>query len=151
MNEDVVALAKVRLEELLTFFGVNTSVKVTEVDERVELEVDTADSSKLIGHHGENLKAIQYLLNMMIRGANPERLFIGIDVGGYKKARAEAIMTKAAVSAKQVVETGRLVTLEPMNPAERRLVHMAVADISGTVTESLGQEPHRRVVIKPAA
>ncbi len=148
MNEDVVALAKARLEELLTFFEINTSAKVSEIDERVELEVDVADSSRLIGHHGENLRAIQYLLNMMIRSANPERLFIGVDIGGYKKARAVAIMTKAATTAKQVVETGRSATLEPMNPAERRLVHMAVADVAGITTESLGEEPHRRVVIR---
>lgn len=148
MKDDVTALAKVRLEELLTFFGINTSVKVAEQDERVELRVEAPDSAKLIGHHGENLRAIQHLLNMMLRGSNHERTFVDVDVDGYKKARGEQIMTKATVTAKTVLETGQAATLEPMNPAERRLVHMAVAEIEGILTESAGEGPRRHVVIK---
>ena len=100
MKDDVTALAKVRLEELLTFFGINTSVKVAELEERVELRVEAPDSAKLIGHHGENLRAIQHLLNMMLRGTNRERTFVDVDVDGYKKARGEQIMTKATATAK---------------------------------------------------
>src|SRR5690348_10097669 len=94
-REDSIALAKVRLEELLTFFGINTRVQVDDADERVELLVETEGSGHLIGHHGENLRALQYLLNMMLRGRSDEALRVSVDIGGYKKSRAEAVEARA--------------------------------------------------------
>ena len=149
-RDDAIALAKVRLEEVLTFFGINTKVKVDDQDERIDLLVETNDGAALIGHHGENLRALQHVLNMMLRNQSGERLFWGIDVGGYKKARNEAVMTKAREQALKVIETGESITLAPMTAAERRLVHMVVQELEGIATESVGEEPKRRVKINPA-
>lgn len=149
-REDAIALAKVRLEEVLTFFGINTSVQVDEQADRVELLVETGESAQLIGHHGENLRALQHLLNMILRNQSSERVYMGIDIGGYKKARSEAVMAKARVDAQKVLETGNSLTLAPMNAAERRLVHMVVAELDGLSSESTGQEPKRSVIILPA-
>ena len=124
-RDDAIALAKVRLEEVLTFFGINTKVHVDEQDDRIDLLVDTNEGAILIGHRGENLRALQHVLNMMLRNQSGERLFWGIDVGGYKKARGEAVMTKAKEQALKVIETGESVTLAPMSAYERRL------DVSG--------------------
>ncbi|HSX14790.1 MAG TPA: R3H domain-containing nucleic acid-binding protein [Candidatus Saccharimonadales bacterium] len=148
-REDQMALAKVRLEEILTFFGINTKVAIEETDERVEFLVETEDSAHLIGHHGENLRALQYLINMMLRGRDSEELRVGIDIGGYKKARAEQVTAKAREQVGQVIETGQSLELPPMNPAERRLVHVVVGETEGVVSESVGEGPKRRVVIKP--
>lgn len=145
-REDQVALAKVRLEELLTYFGVNTRVQVEEDGDRVELLVDTDQSGQLIGHHGENLRAIQYLVNMMVRGQ--ERLRFGVDIGGYKKARAEQMMAKATEFVQQVLDSGEDLTLPPMSAADRRIVHMVVGDTDGVISESAGFEPKRYVIIK---
>lgn len=148
-REDSIALAKVRLEEVLTFFGVNTSVKIEEADDRVELLVEAPDSAQLIGHRGENLRALQHVLNMILRNQTDERVYWGVDIAGYKKARGEAVMTKAREQALKVIETGESVTLSPMNAAERRLVHMVVAELEGAESESAGTDPKRYVVIKP--
>ena len=149
-REDAIALAKVRLEEVLTFFGINTKVKVDDQEERVDLLIETDEDAILIGHRGENLRALQHVLNMMLRNQSDQRMFCGIDVGGYKKARNEAVMTKAHEQALKVIETGESITLAPMTPAERRLVHMVVQELEGIDTESVGAEPKRRVKIKPA-
>lgn len=149
-RDDSIALAKARLEEVLTFFGINTSVKVDDQDERIDLLVDTHDGAMLIGHRGETLRALQHVLNMMLRNQSDERLYWGIDVGGYKKARNEAVMTKAREQGLKVIETGDSITLAPMTAAERRLVHMVVQELEGIITESVGVEPKRSVKIKPA-
>ena len=148
-REDAIALAKVRLEEVLTFFGVNTSVRIEEGDDRIELLVETADSAQLIGHRGENLRALQHVLNMILRNQSDERIYWGVDIAGYKKARGEAVMAKAREQALKVIETGDSITLAPMNAAERRLVHMVVSELEGIESESAGTDPKRYVIIKP--
>ena len=149
-REDSIALAKVRLEEVLTFFGVNTKVKVDDQDERVDLLVETGDDAILIGHRGENLRALQHILNMMLRNQSEQRMFWGVDIGGYKKARNESVIAKAREQGLKVIETGESITLAPMTASERRLVHMVVQELEGIVSESIGEEPKRRVKINPA-
>lgn len=149
-REDAIALAKVRLEEVLTFFGINTSVQVDEQEDRVELLVETGDGAHLIGHRGENLRALQHILNMILRNQSPERVYWGVDIAGYKKARAEAIIERTNEQIAKVIETGESLMLAPMNPAERRIVHTVVGENAGVVSESTGADPKRRVVIKPA-
>lgn len=149
MSSDLAALGKLRLEELLTFFGVNTKVKVKEEDGRIELEVeDPNDSGRLIGRHGETLQALQHLINMMVRNQSGEQVRVGVDISGYKKARGETLAAKAKETAAKVLESGKPVTLPPMNSGERRMVHMAVSEIEGIETESAGEPPRRYVIIK---
>lgn len=149
MNEDLVALAKLRLEEMLTFFGVNVSVRADQEGDTISLDVEEADTTgRLIGHHGETLASFQQLLNAMIRDRGTERLFVTVDIGGYKKARAEYLREKVKSQAEQVIETGEPKFLRPMTASERRIVHMALADVQGIETESEGEGRARRVVIR---
>lgn len=148
MSQDLTALAKVRLEELLTFFGINTKVKAAETEGRIDLDVEVADTARLIGRHGETLKAIQHLVNMMVRRETTERVFVRVDIAGYHKARGEAAEQKARDAAQSVLETGQPVTLPPMTPAERRLVHVVLSEIPELASESIGEDPKRQVVIK---
>lgn len=148
MDQDTVAYAKVKLEELLAFFGINADIDVSEDDDRVTLDVQTTDSGRLIGHHGETLRALQYLLNQMVSRHTGERSFVALDIAGYKKGRAETLTAKARTTAEEVADTGKSQTLGPLNAQERRVVHMAISDIEGIETESTGVDPHRKVIIK---
>ncbi|MBW3537869.1 KH domain-containing protein [Candidatus Parcubacteria bacterium] len=148
LNDDLLALAKLRLEEILTFFGVNTGVKAGFAGETIELSVETDVTGRLIGHRGETLAALQQLLNAMVRGQTSERVFVSIDIAGYKRSRAAHLTERVQADAKKVIETGETKYLRPMNAAERRLVHMALADLPEVFTESEGEGTGRRVVIK---
>jgi spoIIIJ-associated protein len=148
MNDDLLAWAKLRCEELLTFFAVNTDVKLTEEGDTIHIAADVADSGRLIGHRGETLQALQHLLNMMVKNRTAERVFVSLDIAGYKKGRSEALGAQAVAEAEKVKQTGVAHSLRPMSPAERRIVHMALADVEGITTESEGEGRERRVVIK---
>ncbi len=148
MDQDTLAYTKVKLEELLAFFGINGEIEISEADDRTEFNVATADSGQLIGHHGETLRALQYVLSQMVSNHTGQRALISLDVAGYKKGRAETLSAKAKTMAEEVAATGKSQTLGPLNAAERRVVHMAISEIEGIETESTGVDPHRKVIIK---
>ncbi len=151
MNDELIAYAKNQLEELLTFFGLNTTVAIERDGENVELQVPADLAGRLIGHHGETLRAIQHIVNMMVRAKTRERVYVSVDIAGYKQARAEALTAQALASADKAVSEGEKQELRPMTPAERRVVHMALAERSDVTTESAGEGADRRVVIVPVA
>lgn len=148
MKEDLLALAKLRFEDILAFFGVNTDAKVEEDEHAIRLSADTSDGGRLIGHRGETLAAIQHLVNMMVRRETAERIFVNVDIAGYKQARADHLMEQARGFAQEVMESGHEKRLRPMNAGERRIVHMALQEFPDLETESEGEDPHRRVIIR---
>jgi spoIIIJ-associated protein len=148
VNDDIIALAKLRLEEIISFFGSNVSVGATERENTIELNVESDSTGRLIGHRGETLAAIQQLMNAIVRTKTDERVFVNIDIADYKKGRAEHLSEKVAADAQKVIETGEPKFLRPMNAAERRIVHMALAEIPEVETESEGEGRNRRVVIR---
>lgn len=153
MTKDELGAVAAKLEELLTFFGYNVAVTAEEHGHTVQLNIDTHDGARLIGHRGETLAAIQHIMNSMHQGAEDgkqDKHYIVVDVSGYKEARANRLAEKVQQDAKKVIETGESHRLRPMNAAERRVVHMALADIDGVATESEGEGKDRRVVIVPS-
>ena len=148
MNQDAMALAKLRLEEMLTFFGINTSVKAGEDGERILLSVDTAENSRLIGRGGENMRALQQLVTTMVRQRIDEPVYITVDVGDYRAAQSERLAKKAAEYAQKVVETGEEIRLRPMSAHDRRLIHMALAEHPEVETLSVGEGKGRRLIIR---
>jgi spoIIIJ-associated protein len=148
VNPEVVALGKRRLEELISFFGLNVDVEASKTEEGLVLNIISAETGRLIGHHGETLRSIQYLVNMMLKDHMTERTRVIVDVAGYRQAHAEGLKHLAEQAATKVLETGQEEELRPMNAADRRLVHMAVADNPEIMTESRGEEPRRRIVIQ---
>jgi spoIIIJ-associated protein len=145
-------VAKQRLEELVSFFGVNVTAEADETDDGIELNIaGTPATPRLIGHRGETLRAIEYLLNQMIKRIDPDSPRVLVDVAGYKQARRESLTELAQEVANRVKESGEEEELKPMNPAERRIVHMVLRDIEGVDTESRGEARDRRIVVKPAA
>ncbi len=150
MSPEIIASAKHHLEDLLTFFGVNTEVDAAAEDDTLHLSVDSDSTGRLIGHRGETLAAMQYLINMMIRRETTERIYVHVDIAGYKKGRITRMLEKAHEAAARVLESGEEESLPPMNAAERRQVHSELAKLDGLATESHGVDPHRRLVIRKA-
>jgi spoIIIJ-associated protein len=149
MTENELGALAAKLEELLTFFGYNVAVTPEQHGHTVQLNIETTDGARLIGHRGETLAALQHIMNSMHQESD-EKYYIVVDVAGYKAARADRLAEKVKQDAKKVIESGEPHRLRPMNAAERRVVHMALADIDGVATESEGEGRDRRVVIVPA-
>ncbi len=149
MTKDQQGAIATKLEELLTFFGYNVAVGAEEHGHTLQLNIETGDGARLIGHRGETLAALQHIMNSMHQDLD-DKHYIVVDVAGYKAARAERLAQKVQQDAKKVIETGERKSLRPMNAAERRVVHMALADIDGVKTESEGEGRDRRVVIVPS-
>jgi spoIIIJ-associated protein len=145
-------IAKQRLEELVSFFGANVDVSADVSDDGIELSIaGSPKSSRLIGHRGETLRAIEFLMNQMIKRIDGEAPRVVVDVGGYKQARKESLQELARHLAERVKESGEEEELKPMNPAERRIVHMTLRDIDGVQSESRGEGKERRIVVSPSA
>lgn len=149
MTEQELGAVAAKLEELLTFFGYNVAVTPQEHGHTIQLNIETSDGARLIGHRGETLGALQHIMNSIHQSA-ADKHFIVVDVSGYKAARADRLAEKVKQDAAKVIETGQSHRLRPMNAAERRVVHMALADIDGVKTESEGEGRDRRVVIVPS-
>jgi len=140
------------LSGLVSAFGVAGSVRRTVLDDgdTIELAVEGQDVGLLIGPRGATLSAIQELTRTVAqRRAGDGQPRIVVDVGGYRKARREALERFTREVAGQVVASGVARVLEPMPPADRKVVHDTVNTIDGVSTTSEGEEPRRRVVIQP--
>lgn len=129
----------------------NVSVKteiVNEKDLKITLEGESA--GMLIGHHGETLDALQYLANLTANKGDDDRddyTKITVDIENYRAKREETLRTLARRMAARVKKNGRNMTLEPMNPYERRIIHSEIQDIEGVSTYSVGSDDNRKIVI----
>ena len=101
----------------------------------------------LIGRRGETLDAIQYLVSLVANRSGGDYYRISIDTQNYRVKREKTLEALALKIAKQVLRNGSSVTLEPMNPYERRIVHAAIQNVEGVKSASIGEEPNRKVVI----
>lgn len=140
------------LSGLISAFGVTGSVSRNLLDDGdiIELAVDGDDVGMLIGPRGQTLSAIQELTRTVAQRKVAEgQPRIVVDVAGYRKDRREALERFTRDVAAQVVASGVVKVLEPMPPADRKVVHDTVNSIDGVSTSSEGEEPRRRVVIQP--
>ena len=116
-------------------------------EENVRLQLAGEQIGGVIGRRGETLDAIQYLASLVANRGEGEYIRLSIDSGNYREKRARTLEALARKLANQAVRTGRSITLEPMNPYERRIIHGAVSSVKGATSSSTGVEPNRRVVI----
>lgn len=114
-----------------------------------ESEDDEEDMGLLIGRHGQTLEAVQELTRVVVAHKTGLRCRVIVDVEDYKKRQRARLASKAVEIARRVARTGREEALDPMNPYERKVVHDAVAAVSGVESSSRGEDPDRRVVIRP--
>lgn len=148
--EEAIQYAKKYLEDLLSFFGLNTDVHATTEDrEVIELSVPSTNlNGFLIGQHGDTMRALQYIVGSALKNQGFTLTRVNVDVADYKKARADRLGEQAEFWLKKVQESGEPMHLQPMNAADRRIIHK-LADEAGLITESEGEGPDRHVVLKP--
>jgi len=150
--EESIQFAKKYIEDLLSFFGLNTDVyATTEDDEVIELHVpSTRLNGFLIGQHGDTMRALQYMASAALKNADYQLARVNVDVADYKKARADRLAEIAESWIREVLETGAQMELRPMNAADRRIIHK-IAGENGLGTESVGEGRDRHVVLMPPA
>jgi len=138
-------------KEMLDKMRVPHQIIIEETPDMFWLNIETEESPLLIGYRGENLLALEYILKLLLlkefEGEDFPR--ISVDVGGYRKNQIERIRDYAKNTAHKVVKNRRPEALLPMNAYERRIVHTALCDMEEIMTESVGEEPARRIIIKP--
>ena len=143
-----ITFAKKYLEDLLSFFGLNTVVAATSSDEQViELNVPSSHlNGFLIGQKGETVRALQFMVSNALRNNEYEVNRVSVDVADYKKQRADRISEQAEAWVKQVVDTKEPIHLKPMNAADRRVIHQLASE-NYLSSESEGEDRDRHIVL----
>lgn len=148
--EEAIQYAKKYLEDILSFFGLNTDIYATSEDDVIELEVPSTHlNGFLIGQRGENMRALQFLVSNALKNQGYEYTRVNVDIADYKKQRADRLAKRAEEWMKQVKDSGESFELKPMNAVDRRTVHKLAQDF-GLVSESIGEGRDRRIILKPA-
>ena len=150
-GEDVAGMAKTVLQDILSLMKVPANVVLdksgTGDEGNIPLDIKGEDLGILIGRRGETLSALQYLVNLIISRRLKGRVGVVVDVEGYRQRRYESLRLLARRLAEQVRSTGRSVTLEPMPPNERRIIHLELKDNPDVTTQSIGQGEERKIAI----
>ena len=153
VTPEAMAAAKEILEQLMAQLDFHVSVEI-KAGETNRLNVVGEGSEKeslgaLIGRKGERLSALQHLVNLLLSKRVGEWTRILVDVEDYRGRRERQLRDLANRAAERVLETGKMLQLEPMPALERRWIHLALRDHEKVATQSIGEEPNRRVVVLP--
>jgi spoIIIJ-associated protein len=117
--------------------------------DEIRIEIEGPDAGRIIGKKGNVLDALQYLTARVVVRPGSARRHVIVDAEGYRARHEDQLAQMARRLAQRVATEGKVITFDPMSPRERRIVHMALRDIKGVRTESMGEEPQRRVQIIP--
>ena len=142
--------AEAAVEYILNIFdkmGVKAEYTYEETEDGVIINLNSDDTSFIIGRRGENLDAIQYLASMFCNRIDDEYYRVVLDSNGYREKRKKTLEDLAKKIAKNVLRSGRSTVLEPMNPYERRIIHSMISEIEGVSSRSVGEEPYRKIII----
>ena len=143
-------------KEIQEFFGKMTfDVKIessVQKEQTLSLNLEAEEPQILIGEGGETLIEIQHLLKIIIKRklGKDEFFYLDLDINDYKKKKIAYLRELARSLAEEVILTKKEKILPPMSSYERRIIHLELAELANVITESIGQEPERRVVIKPS-
>jgi spoIIIJ-associated protein len=118
-------------------------------DPEICIEISGPDSGRVIGKKGQVLTALQFLTHRVVNRSGLEKRHVLVDAEGYRSRRDSTLASMARRLGKQAVEQGKIITFEPMNPRDRRVVHLALAKFEGVITKSDGEGSSRRVQIIP--
>ena len=147
MNE-VISFIKDTINEIINKMNAEANLEVRRREENITITIFSDNNAILIGKNGKNVSALQLLIRQMVNSNLKEPLSIVIDVGNYKEKRARSIEYLAKKLAREAYKTKTEITMDSMNSYERRIVHSVLADDKYVYTESIGEEPNRKVVIK---
>jgi spoIIIJ-associated protein len=135
-------------------FNAEVSLRYGEVDERrnrppIHVDIHGDDLSMLIGKRAETLNAFQYIASLIVTKELGRFVSLVVDVEGYRERRHNQVRQIAKRMAEQAIRTGRRQVLEPMPASERRIIHIELRNYPNLKTESIGEEPYRKVTIIP--
>ena len=151
-HDAILDATEATISKLLFHMGMQAQVSAhygESRDDRHPIMVDIRgnDLGVLIGRRGETLNAFQYIASLMVGKETQEFIQLIVDVEGHRDRRERQLRQLARRMAEQVIKSGRKLTLEPMSAAERRIIHMELREHPAVMTQSTGEEPHRKVVI----
>jgi spoIIIJ-associated protein len=149
-ESELAALVRELVARVTGALGIPCRIAVEEDEESIRATVTGHDLGMLIGRHGQTIDAVQYLAGAFVFRSGVRKEVV-VDAAGYRARRQETLETLARRAAAQVAERGERVALDPMTPAERKVVHQALTDDPAVETASEGAEPHRYVVVVPAS
>ncbi|MBP8614423.1 MAG: protein jag [Firmicutes bacterium] len=148
-KQNKVELACEFIQNLLDYMGIEGEINVSEDGDVRIVEINGDDLGLLIGRHGETLRSLEFLANVVSgKGVGDVRRIL-VDANGYRKRREKDLEDMARNAARKVEKTGRSTALRPMDARDRRVIHMTLQRNARVVTQSQGEEPFRRVVILP--
>ena len=147
-SEEVLSIAHAALDQLLELADLEVSAEIVLTDERLEVEIEGVDEELLVEDEGQVLLALQHLLPRVMYGQLGRIIPCRLDSGGYQRKKEERLRGLARRVAEEVVRRGGTRTLRPMNPADRRIVHLTLADDPDVETESQGNGYFKRVSIR---
>jgi spoIIIJ-associated protein len=152
-NKDVGDTVKDILITILEKMNIEASIKnINESESKVYIELESeSNSGLLIGKKGKTLEALQFMLNLMVNNNTGSDKKIILDIEQYREKREKALKKMSQDIAQKVIKTGKPWTLEPMNPFERRLIHLTLQDDSRVMTKSEGQGIYRKIKISPSS
>ncbi|MDR0405190.1 MAG: protein jag [Clostridiales bacterium] len=143
--------AKEFIDVLISKMNLDCTSEVSEDEDAVRLVVSGKGVGGMIGRRGETLDAAQYLVNLYVnkgrRGDAYKRVIL--DSGNYRAKREETLVRLANSMAEKALKYRRNMAFEPMNPYERRIIHSTLQDNDAVTTRSVGEEPHRKIIISP--
>lgn len=149
-QNDVGEKAKEIIEKIMSLMDINAVVKdFKESENKVYVELESLNSGLIIGKKGKTLEALQFMINLLVNKATSSEKKIILDIESYRAKRERALRKLSKEIALKVARTGKPWTLEPMNPFERRLIHLTLQNDSKVTTKSEGQGIYRKVKIMP--
>jgi spoIIIJ-associated protein len=143
-------LAAEMVSEIVTRMGLQIDVSIRDDADEVVLDLAGTDAGRVIGKKGQTLDALQFIINKIVNRFPEGRRHILLDSGDYRQRREDGLASMARREAKRAVAQSRIITLEPMSPRDRRVIHLSLAKFPGVSTRSDGQGADRRVRIIPA-
>jgi len=149
MNETPLQKAEKYVKDVMKSFGIEVEIKSSYEDETVNIEIigDSEEVGKVIGRRGDTLDALQYLTSLVVNKGEENYIRVTIDTENYRGKREETLIKLAKRMAGVVSRSNKSVTLEPMNPNERRIIHSALQEYRNVTTYSTGKDPNRCIVI----
>lgn len=149
--QELETAAQTALESLLQSLGFEAQIAVAEEGGIVRLDIETPDARFIIGEEGDRLDDLQYLVNRMIQKNMPDAPRVKVDCDRYRERSEAKILEKACALAEKALETGKPMRMQPLNAYHRRLVHNALKEMGGVVTDSEeGDARYKRITIRPA-
>ena len=137
------------LTGMLSAMGIEAQLNAVRNDEGLFIEISGENMGQIIGYRGETLDAMQYLTSLVENKGKDDYVRVTLDTENYRAKREQTLIRLGVRLADKALKSGRKVSLEPMNPYERRIIHSSLQDIQGVTTVSEGEEPNRRVIIVP--